>query len=477
MDYRINLRLYRCCKCTFTLVISLTLLQCSFIFDQLQPDPIISTCPKKRNSILSADDTITVEFASGIDRSSAEAVFSLRSLTGQIPGTFQWQDNRLEFYPSKSLEKGGRYSLELRGTVHMSRGSRRTLQTLIPFYYLHPPGGSDSEVVYQPPSGSEIEAQTAIQLTFPAAVEAAAVTQDLQLSPLSSYSLVWNSSSTTLSLVPEKGWSKDTIYSLEFSSLPYPSAYYVCDFESPDSIELHISPVEMNWEEDFPRVEGELSELCPQESIQFSLNYPVDQDEFESALTLDPFCGGSLYWKDSLNSVFIPDESFSQATTYRCSINPYSSQSILHNIIFTSPRQFHTAAALPSVLRVTGEEIDGFSIDPDESGDEAEEAIDITPDGEEGNYSFLVEYSEEVSDEESRGLLQGQTAVSTLFPPDLPSPAIVSFMWPDADRMLVQMQGFGVQSNQRDCYYSLSLAVSPSDEPAAGETLTVRVSP
>src|SRR6056297_3235851 len=221
MAYCINIRLHRCCRYFFSFIIGLALLQCSFIFDQLQPNPIISTCPQKRNSILSTGDTIAVDFVSGIDRSSAEAVFSLRSLAGQVPGTFHWQGNRLEFFPAKALKKGGRYNLELCGTVQVSQGPSRTLQTLIPFFYLHPPESSDSEVMYHPLSGSKLEAQTPIQLNFPAAVDTAAVTQDLQFSPMSLYSLEWNSSSTTLSLIPEKCWSKDTIYSLEFSSLPY----------------------------------------------------------------------------------------------------------------------------------------------------------------------------------------------------------------------------------------------------------------
>jgi len=478
MTHRINLRLCKCCRTLFILAIGFTLLHCSFIFDQLQPDPIIATCPQKRNSILNADDTIAVEFASGIDRSSAEAVFSVKSLTGQVPGTFQWQNNRLDFYPAKTLDKGGRYSLELCGTVHMSQAPRRTLQIHIPFFYLHPPESSDSEVMYQPCSGSLLETQTPIRLSFPAAVDPAAVTQDLQLSPMSLYRLEWNSSCTTLTLNPEKRWSKDTIYSLEFSTLPYPSAYYVCDFECPDSIELHISPVELDWEENFPKTESELVQLPPEDSIQLSLNYPVDQDEFDSAFSLDPFCDGTLYWKDPLRAVFIPNESFSQATTYRCSIHPFSSQSILHSINFTSSQQFYTAPALPLLMRVAGEGVDGFSVDP---GQPTDEAIDITPDGDEGNYSFLLEYSQAVPDEKTRRLLQEQTAVSALFPPDLPSPAIVSFIWPDAGGMLVQLQGFGVQAEQRECYYSLSLAGSLSvpfsgTSTAAGK-LMVRVSP
>src|SRR6056297_1268441 len=139
MAYCIDIQLRRCCIYFCSVIIGLTLLQCSFIFDQLQPDPIIATCPQKRNSILSVGDTIAVEFVSGIDRSSAEAVFSLKSLTGQVSGTFHWQGNRLEFFPAQALKKGGRYSLELCGTVQMSLGPRRTLQTLIPFFYLHLP--------------------------------------------------------------------------------------------------------------------------------------------------------------------------------------------------------------------------------------------------------------------------------------------------------------------------------------------------
>jgi len=52
MAYRINLPQPRCCRYSFILIIGLTLIQCSFIFDQLQPDPIIGTCPQKRNSVL-----------------------------------------------------------------------------------------------------------------------------------------------------------------------------------------------------------------------------------------------------------------------------------------------------------------------------------------------------------------------------------------------------------------------------------------
>jgi len=230
----------------------------------------------------------------------------------------------------------------------------------------------------------------------------------------------------------------------------------------------------MNWEEDFPETTSELTELSPEESIQLSLNYPVDQDEFESAFSLEPFCEGSFYWKDTLRAVFIPDDSLSQGTTYRCSIKPFSSQSILHRINFTSPQQFHTTAALPSVRQVSGEGVDGFFVNPDQPVDTA---VDITPDGDEGNYSFLLEYSQGVPDEKTRRQLQDKTAVSALFPPDIPAPAIVSFMWPDAGRMLVQIQGFGIQSNQRDCYYSLSFAGSLSGDPPDGGNLKVRVSP
>lgn len=453
-----------------SLVLVIGLPQCKLLNDHLQVQPVISTSPSSRNSILEADDTISVRFSSQVDRPAVEKLLQVSSLSGPVSGRYNWDDSTLEFLPQVPLEKGRRYTLQLQGTVQLKNGRDCPLNTIIPFYYLEKPECSNTSILYTPKSGDSLEKNTSIRIEFPSEVDTGETAQDLQLSPLTPCSMEWNDSSTCLTLSPKDGWAQHTVYSIEFLSRSYPPAYYLSDYDLPDTTQVEISPVFLDWVENFPVSESELSRLQSNETFQVSFSEIVDQDEFEASFFLDPLCGGSFYWKDPYTAVFIPDNTFSPSTRYNCKIDPCSTGSILNNAVFITPTQFTTAEELPGVSGVHGANEDYF---PDTISTLINSEIEITPVGPEGLYNFTIEYPHGITKEELRGKIQNNASISTLFPPDLPSPSLISFVWPDSHHLLIQVQGLGVQAENRNCYYSFSLP----EEPLRRRSIKLRVRP
>ncbi len=437
-------------------IVILALPGCNIMNEKLQPNPIISTCPASRNAVLQENEVISVEFSAPVDHSSAETVFQLSSLEGRIDGRYNWKDTCLQFFPDAPLKEGNRYSLKMCGTVRLKNGKARLLHTIIPFYYLRKSDYSDPPVEYHPMSGSSLQQHTPIQITFPEQVERSTTAQHIQLSPLTACTMEWNEGSNCLTLIPENGWNQHTVYSVEFLSSTHPSAHYISDYELPDSIEIEIAKVTYDWNEDFPVIgsETENIEIDTNQTLQFSFSEEIDHEEFEAAFSLDPLCSGSFYWKGPYTAVFIPNRELPPSTLYRCRLEPYSECSLLNDASFVPCSQFKTARASATVVKVYGETGDVF---PDDIQSLINEEVVITPAGADGLYSLTIEYDHGVHDEQSRSSVQNKANVSSVFPPDLPPPALVGFLWTDPQHLLIQMQGFGVQAENRECYYSFSL--------------------
>lgn len=462
------------CRNTYTLLLVVLLLypllHCRLLLDQLESDPIRSTCPSGRNAVLGPQDIIAVEFAELVDRTSAETLVSITALQGPVASRCSWRENCLELYPQIPLTAGCRYSLEICGDLRVGNGRVYPVNKTVPFFYLQPPSPAETAVRFQPESGSRLTKHTPLVLTFSSPVEESRLVQDLRISPFAQCTLQWNPEATRLTISPEVGWENHCVCRVDFAELPYPSAAYTVEYEQTEALQVGISPVELDWQRDFPPAECGLAEVPPECSIQFSFSRAVDQRECEAALALEPLCSGSFYWKDALTAVFLPDTPLEAPVTYRCSLSPYSDQSPLRHAEFTTAQEFTTAAALPRLISVQGEGGDSF---PEELETARQTVVDITPAGAEGTYSFLLEYEHPVADPCARARLQAGSCFGTLFPPDLPAPSIVSFLWPDPTHLLVQLQGLGLQAEGRAAYYAFHLP----DVQAEPAVLQVRVQP
>ena len=447
-----------------------SLWQCALLLDQLESDPIRSTCPDRRNALIGPQDTIAVDFAAEVDHTSAESLVSITALQGPIAGVFSWKEERLEFHPQVPLTAGCRYSLKIRGNLRLRNGREYPVNRTIPFFYLQPPTSAEATVQFEPKNGSTLTKHTPLVLTFSNPVEKAQLVQDLRISPFAHCTLQWNAAGTRLTISPQAGWENHCICRVEFTELPYPSAAYPVEFEQPDVLQVEIMPVELDWQHDFPQAECGLSAVPAGDSIQFRFSRAVDQPECESAIAFEPLCSGSFYWKDALTAVFIPNTPFEPSTTYHCSLTPYSPQSPLQQAEFITAQEFTIAPVLPRIVSLQGEGGDSF---PEDLESALETVIDITPSGAEGIYSFLLEYEQPVSDPHSRARLQAGSYCSTLFPSDLPAPNIVSFFWPDSTHLLVQVQGLGRRADGRESYYAFHLPEVQADP----GVLQVRVCP
>ncbi len=439
---------------------SCSLMSCSLLLAQLQPTAILSTHPDGRNSVLGAEGKISVHFAAGVDHGSAENLVQITTLQGSVAGSHSWEKERLEFFPSQPLTPGRRYSLEIRGELYFEDGRSLRVQRSIPFFYLRRPDPDEEALRYLPQSGSTLAAESTVVLNFSQPVDKTNIIQDLRISPFSDYLFQWDETGRRLTVSPLRGWENSSLCRFDFASLAYPSAAYYIEYQSPQCLTIELSPVQLDWQQNFPPAACELSSLPHDCSIQLHFSKPVNQEDFASTVLLEPFCRGSLFWKDASTAVFIPAESFSPAVTYRCNIDAD----------FTDTNRFTTAGALPRIVSVQGEAADSI---PDEIEAATTTCLEITPSGPEGMYSFLCEYEEGVDVPAARAQLQSRAYLRTLFPPDLPSPEVVSFLWPDATHMLIQIQGFGIQADGRTAYYSFHLPEIHT-EPAV---LQLRVTP
>ena len=438
--------------------------QCSMLLDKLQMNPIRATCPAERNSVLGPGQSISVHFAPGVDRASAEQLVRLTTPAGPVAGSFSWQEERLEFHPHSSLTAACRYTLEVSGELRFRDGRTCRVQHRIPFFYRQAPAAENPPISYEPQSGSTIGTRSALNIVFDQQVERSRVIQDLRISPFSDYLFQWNQTSTMLTISPFDGWENHSTCRIAFDELPYPSAVYYIDFLEPQALTYEMSPVELDWQANFPPAACPLSAVSAGCTVQFRFSRAVDQQECAEAVSLRPFCSGSLFWKDSRTGVFIPDEALAGATTYSCSFATGSLGGALQDAEFT------TAAELPRIIRLQGEPADSI---PEDAGALSAASVDITPTGPEGSYSFLLEYSRSVGSTEARARLQSRAHIRTIFPPDVPAPTVVSCFWPDDTHLLLQLQGLGVQADGRSTYYSFQLP-EECPEPAV---LQMRVAP
>lgn len=436
------------------------LMHCSLLLEKLQSDSILSTYPADRNSVLAADEIICVQFAAGVDRASAELIVQLSGLQGKVDGSYRWQEEHLEFHPLQPLTPGRRYSLEINGELHFCDGRVCRVQRSIPFFYLQQPDPEEESLHYLPQSGSTLGRQSEVVLNFRSAVDKTSLIQDLRISPFSDYLFQWDDTATELTVTPLRGWEDRSVCRFDFDTLPYPPAEYHIDHQSPHGLTVELSPVELNWEDNFPPAACELAGLLSGCSVQLRCSRPVDPTEFASSVRFQPVCSGSFFWKDDRTAVFIPDKPFPPAATYHCLIDAEIS----------SADSFTTAGALPRIVNLEGEAADGIPGDIEAA---MSTILDITPSGPENTYSFLFEYAQAVSDSAARAGLQSGAHLRTIFPPDLPPPEIVSFLWPDDMHLLLQVQGLGTQADGRTAYYSFQLPETDA-EPAV---LELRVSP
>ncbi|HDQ14044.1 MAG TPA: hypothetical protein ENN41_04430 [Sediminispirochaeta sp.] len=442
------------------------LLSCSLQTEESEKNSrhiITDSSPLYRNQEVPSDHHPSLSFSQPMDRSSVEEAFSLLKDGNPVPGSYQWEEERLTFVPRHKLSAGSAYELSLHGLVRDRQGREHPILFNLPFF-------TDTETVSmvsaEPGSGSDIESpRQEIVLNFSSPVNKAAAAEGIEISPATEVDIQWNSDASLCYIKPRYQWSDDRIYSVDFDeALLFPSAEastlvdlpslrYYTRLNGEEKIQTSLSVVRLDWTENFPEVEGAEAWISDNESFQLLFSREVDQREFEETYRISPYLAGALYWSSPESAVFIPDTDFVPGVIYTLSL-PDGFE------IDPAKTTLQRRVSEYRVERIRGATEDSFPPDLEELPDEA---IDISPQGSRGAYTLFFTYSEEPPDAQTRQELQKRCRIRPIFPDDLSRPEIVSFYWTGPEELMLQSEGFGANHQGRDCIYELELPETVSE--------------
>ena len=424
---------------------------------------IEATVPAEPNSVLPSGNFPVIRFRTEPDQAAAEAIFSVSCCSGNVSGSCTWSGRQLIFKPDSALSPGITYRMTLAGMMPDKQGRRYPVAFSLPFYYA---GRSRTAPVFLeefPPSGSRLDGSAAsVRLEFRSPVDPVEIEETVRIEPDISLNFEWDTGNRSCLLTPAAAWENNRLYTLYSDDGTIPLIYYRSEYEAQTPPPGLPSTVKLDLSGGFPASGGEFGEISPDETFQISFERPLLQENFEDSFILKPYCSVSWYWKDDRTAVCIPDRGFTSGIEYECCVDPY---------IATLPAdmRFITVPSIPQVMRVEGHSGDCF---PEKLIPLPEESILITPAGTNGTYSFSFEYPAPIEDPRHRYTVQCRCRLRPLFPPDIASPAIVSFTWTDTARLMVHFQHIGLMHGDRTCFYRLSLPDGTGDR-----ELTLRYEP
>lgn len=435
---------------------------------------ILETRPSYRNEVIQEGTPVSVLFRSGIDRGSAENTLRVVSPEGTLPGSWRWEGDRLIFHPDGSLNSGATYFLSISGSLRDHRGRIFPVQRSIPFSFGSSHGSLKVDGI-SPPSGTDLTARgEEIRLHFSLPVDRESFVEALSVSPWTELTPSWDEDSRSCSISPRYGWEDGTLYRLVLarnSLFSEEGAVLNENFESFFPVRLQsgaentaeLSIVSLDFVGGFPVLNPQPERVGRSETLLISFDGPVDRELVESLFTITPYCPGSLFWKHSAAAVFIPDRDFTPDTNYSLSLSP--------DFSFSGGEDgFITEAELPDVISVEGDPEDNFPADLVSSPDDP---VLLSPSGPQGAYTFIFTYAAGVEDPLLRQKLQHRCGIDSLFPPDIPPPSLVGYMWTGPAVLMVQVSGLGSLHQNRSCYYVLNLP----DGSTSGRRLYLRYEP
>ena len=112
-----------------------SLISCGLIID-IPDDSGIRYRPGSVNQVLSETEIPHLCYDFGVNKSSVEALFCIKDAAGEIPGTYQWEDQTVSFRPQPELIPGRRYTFCFVGNYRDLRGIEYCARKIVPFYYV-----------------------------------------------------------------------------------------------------------------------------------------------------------------------------------------------------------------------------------------------------------------------------------------------------------------------------------------------------
>ena len=290
----------------------------------------IETWPSGYNQILARGDTIRLSFSEPVDRSSAQALLSVSSADGVVPGDMAWSGNTLIFSPVPELSPSRRYSLEYTGQVTLADGRRFDVAKEVPFFSVSASSGV-LLTARSPADGATASVNEPILLTFSQSVDPISFIQGFTLSPTAASTVRWSVDGTTVTVEP-RGWPANALITWQLSTavksaaglplaVPARGTFVTNADQTPPSLVSLVSAVPVGtgtavWTDSG----GGLDTLRSGDGLLLTMSEPVSLSSLSSGFHLSPPLKG--HWNAQRTQalpyeyVFVPEEAWRSGTRY-----------------------------------------------------------------------------------------------------------------------------------------------------------------
>jgi hypothetical protein len=192
--------------------LALQALSCSLFF--LPPLRIVAWSPAVAHPDPAGGVEVWVEFSAPVDKTKAEAAFTLKEGSTVLPGSFTWQGNRMTFLPLEAISAGKDYELIVLDTVETARGV--SLEADFHFdFSTKRDSGRPVVLSCAPANNARIDDRYApIVIVFSEQVDQPSFYRAFSLSPRVDGSFAWSSDSATCTFTPLQPYAWQTEYLL-----------------------------------------------------------------------------------------------------------------------------------------------------------------------------------------------------------------------------------------------------------------------
>ena len=289
----------------------------------------VSTWPSASGEVLDTADNIWVEFSEPVQKDVVKPMLSVTAGGQNLDGDLSWNGDRLVFTPATRFAPGVRHVLQFQGTVRTTAGRSFDEIVIVPFYV-----GTDSQppivTATTPPSGAVVSVGTPLVLAFSEPIDAASFRDSFSVSPVTGFTVSWDTTATVATVAPASRWSAQSLYTWSIATacassegVPVARAWsgtFLVQSDTTSPAIASVVPATLSGATVLPQGTS-LSDLTSGECIEMTFSEDVDLAALTSAFSLSPAVAGTIRKVSAGVFLFVPSESWTMAQEYLLAIS------------------------------------------------------------------------------------------------------------------------------------------------------------
>ncbi len=436
----------------------------------------VKTWPAAENQVLAANDTVRVTFSENVDKSSAQALLSVSSVDGIVPGDLSWTGKTLTFTPVPPLTQAKRYNLEFTGLVTLSDNRQFNVVKEVPFFSVSAASGLFL-TSYSPANGATAALTSPLVLVFDKAVDPASFTQGFSFSPTATYTVGWSSDAKTVTVTPQ-AWTGNTLVSWQISrsvksaaGVPLEASvsrtFLTNADQTPPAVVSLVPAVPAGsnpvvWS----AAGGTLNTLQKGDGLLLTVSEPVTSSSLSAALHLTPTVKGHWEAQNTASApyeyVYVPEDDWTPGTAYSLQLTGLQDTS-------GNAQLPYLASFTPAIpyLEVTGITLTGTSAATYGPADLSQSNVFpvCIPSGVSGALQIAVTLQFSAPFSASDKVQFADSFCQPLFPTEgtaLGTPTLVTVSFVSDSVVVLTYQGFSVATPSAPDYYSIRIPGGPA---------------